>query len=100
MVSTGSNRSVVGAVAAVGVCVFGLIASLTSIRIADEVNKKLPAANRFLSVGWYWSKTRHLHREYRRLYPGGHLLQATLVCWAAMAVCLIVCAWALGFFSA
>ena len=48
---------------------------ITHIAIVEAVNAKLPPAEKFGELGWYPMKSLRLHREYRRLYPGGALLR-------------------------
>jgi hypothetical protein len=54
----------------VGLC--GVASTLVIWRMADEVNQKLPEAERFEWLGWHLTKRRRLQREYLRLCPGGH----------------------------
>ena len=76
---------------------FGLAACITNIGIIEAVNAKLPPAEQFGDLGWYPMKTLRLHREYRRLYPGGTLLrrEGILACGALGS--LVVTATLLGF---
>ncbi len=67
--------------------------------MVEKVNDKLPKEEQFIALGWYLSKTLRLHREYRSLYPDGHLLLTVRLLMALMIVCLLTCAWGFGFFD-
>ena len=84
------------ALACTSIC--GLIATFTGFEMVDRVNEKLPEENQFETLGWYFSKTQRLHREYRRIYPEGRLLLKVRVLAALMFGCLLVCVWGLGLF--
>jgi hypothetical protein len=77
----------------------GLAAGLVNLSTVDKVNKKLPKEDQFAALGWYWSRTRRLHREYKRLYPAGRLILAVNLLTAIMFACLVTCAWGFGLFS-
>lgn len=87
----------IAALACVSIC--GLVATLANSEMVDKVNGKLPKGEQFAELGWYWSKYQRLHREYKRLYPGGRLLFKVRVLTAMMFACLLICAWVLGFFA-
>jgi hypothetical protein len=89
---------VIGIVALAGVSICGLVASLTNLEMADKVNEMLPKDEQFFPLGWYFSKTERLHREYKRLYPDGRLLLKFRVLTAMMFACVLICACVLGFF--
>jgi hypothetical protein len=89
----------VGIFALAGVSGCGLAAGLVNLSMVDKVNEKLPIEDHFAALGWYWSKTRRLHREYQRLYPAGRLVLTVNLLTAIMSACLVVCAWGLGLFS-
>jgi hypothetical protein len=52
----------------------GVAASLTAMRMVDDVNAKLPPDGQFAQLGWHFVKARRLFKEYRRLYPSGPLI--------------------------
>ena len=54
---------------------FGLAACMTHLAMVEAVNSKLPPPDQFQQLGWGSMKSLKLHREYRRLYPGGTLLR-------------------------
>lgn len=92
-------RVVVGIAALVCASICGMIATFVSFEMIDRVNEMLPDSSRFAWLGWYFSKTQRLHREYKKLYPDGRLLLKVRVLTAVMIVCGLVCAWAFGLFS-
>ena len=92
-------RVIVGIVALVCVSICGLVTTFVSFEMVDKVNEKLPKGEQFGALGWYFSKTQRLHREYKKLYPGGHLLLRFRVVMALMFACLLICVWGFGFFS-
>jgi len=76
---------------------FGIAACITHIAIVEAVNAKLPPAEQFGELGWYPMKSLRVHREYRRLYPGGTLLtREGLLAYGAL-FSLVVTATLLGF---
>ena len=75
----------------------GLAGSLKGLEIVDAVNAKLPEQERFEPLGWYFTKTRRLFREYRRLYPFGRLMFQEGVLAAVMVACLTLATGLLGF---
>jgi hypothetical protein len=89
----------VGIVALACVSICGLVASLASFEMVDKVNEMLPKGQQFAALGWYFSKYQRLNREYKRLYPGGHLLLKVRLLTALMFACLLICAWGFGFFT-
>lgn len=66
--------------------------------MVEKVNEKLPKEEQIGALGWYFSKTLRLHREYRRLYPDGHLVWMVRLLMALMIVCLLIRGWDFGFF--
>jgi hypothetical protein len=94
-----SVRVTIGIIALACISICGLISTFTQYEIVDQVNAKLPKSEQFDSLWWYASKTLRLHSEYKRLYPEGRLLFKFRVLMALMVSCLLVCAWALGFFA-
>jgi len=89
-------RVMVGIVALACGSICGMMGTLANFEMVDAVNEKLPKDEQFEVLGWYFSKTQRLHREYRRLYPDGRLLQRVRLLSALMAVCLLICIWGLG----
>src|SRR5882757_1658983 len=69
-----STRLLIGIAAIAGGSVCGLISSLVNSKMVNQVNGRLPKDVQFSPLGWYFSKRLRLHREYRRLFPDGHLL--------------------------
>jgi len=67
--------------------------------MAEEVNAKLPPGQQFQPVGWHFSKTLRLYREYRKYYPDGDLLLKVYGAGVLLFISLLVVAWTLGFFS-
>lgn len=94
-----STRMVIGITALVCASASGILATLTQLAMVREVNGKLLAPEQFHPLGWHWEKTRRLHREYRRLVPKGRLHQKERALGVTMFVCILICAWAIGFFS-
>ena len=90
----------VGIIALACASTCGIIAALTNFDMVDRVNEKLPASGQFAAAGWYFAKTQRLYREYRRLYPSGHLLRRVRLLTALMVACLLTCAWSFGLFAA
>ncbi len=81
----------------VGAC--GVVSSLVTWRMVDEVNQKLPEGERFESRGWHLAKRLRLHGEYDRLYPGGHRRRQLRYLFVAMFALLVGAAVLLGLFS-
>jgi len=48
-------------------------ANLVLYVMIGEINRKLPEEQQIGYLGFYPSKAFRITREYRRLYPGGHL---------------------------
>jgi len=63
-----------------------------------KVNRKLPDNDQIGYLGFYWSKMMRIFREYRRLYPDGHLAGLHKTLTAAGFVLVALCAWAIGMF--
>jgi hypothetical protein len=94
-----SIRLIVGIAAVAVVTACGLLSTLISYKITDQVNGKLPKDEQFSLIGWYFPKNLRLYREYRRLFPEGQLLRQVLLRFGVMFGCLVVGAWAIGFFG-
>lgn len=76
-----------------------MLSALANVQMVDKVNEKLPKENQFPPLGWYWSKTLRIHREYKRLYPSGHLSRNVRVLAGLMFACVMISAWSFGFFG-
>jgi hypothetical protein len=97
-----SSQVTIGIIALVSVSACGLISTLASFLNGGESkrdNEKLPKEEQIGSLGWYFSKTLRLHREYSRLYPDGHLVSMVRLLMALMIVCLLICGWGFGFLA-
>ena len=94
-----SARLVLGIVAVTGVSISAIVSILANIEMVGKVNAALPSDLQFSPSGWYLPKTLRLHREYRRLFPDGFLLRRFWIAVATAILCLLLCAWAVGFFS-
>jgi hypothetical protein len=92
-------REIVGIAAVACGSICGLVSALTNLGMMDKVNGKLPKEEQFAATGWYWFKTRRLHREYQRLYPGERLLFRYRILTAIMFACVVVWLWGFGFFA-
>jgi hypothetical protein len=93
-----SSQVTIGIIALVSVSACGLISTLANFLIMEKVNEKLPKEKQIGALGWYFSKNLRLHREYRRLYPDGHLVSMVRLLMALMIACLLICGWGFGFF--
>jgi hypothetical protein len=91
---------IVGIVAIVCAATCGITRTFVSFKIIDSVNERLPEESQFDPLGWYYTKTQRLHREYKRLYPSGDLLLKLRLLTAIMFACMLICAWGFGFFTA
>jgi len=94
-----ATRFIVGIVALACISICGVVATFTSLEIADKVNEKLPKGEQFALLGWYWCKRQRLHREYARLYPEGRLLHKIHLLTALTIACLLICIWSFGLFG-
>jgi hypothetical protein len=92
-------RAIIGIFALACGSVCGIALYLVGTEMVDKVNEKLPKDEQFGALGWHLPKTQRLHREYRRLYPDGHLLLRSRVLVSVAIVCLLICAWSIGFFA-
>jgi hypothetical protein len=91
-------RMITGIAAIAGVSAFGLLSTMISYKMMDQVNARLPKDRRFATFGWWAGKALRLHSEYRRLFPDGKLLARLWTITALMFACLLAAAWAIGFF--
>jgi hypothetical protein len=94
-----SARLIVGVVALAGISICGLVVTLANAEMVEKVNDRLPKELHFSPLGWYWSKTRRLHREYRKIYRDGNLLWKVRIALFLAFSCMLACTWALGFFA-
>jgi hypothetical protein len=92
-------RVIVGILALACVSVCGVLSSIASLQMANKVNERLPKNEQFAQLGWWWTKTLRVHREYKRLYPSGDLSRKVRVLGGLMFSALLACAWSLGFFG-
>ena len=80
---------IVVALCTVCMAVSGLVGTLTSWRMIDDLNKERPAEAQFTAIGWRANFEFHkVLSEYRRLYPGAALLRRAI--WAYVAGVLAV----------
>jgi len=93
-----SLRIIIGILAIAGVSTLGLLSTVTSYKMVDQVNALLPRERRFSDFGWWAGKRLRLHTEYRQLFPDGNLLTRFWIITALMFACMLVLAWAIGFF--
>jgi hypothetical protein len=75
-----------------------MLGTFCHIEMVEAVNSRLPVDLQFNPMGWYFQKTMRLHREYARLFPGGSLVLKVRLLLGCAAVCLLICAWAIGLF--
>jgi len=92
-----SFHVIIGIAAIIGVSALGLLSTVVSQRMLDQVNERLPKDQQFSPLGWYFQKTIRLHSEYRRLFPGGNLATRVWTMMALMFACLLIGAWAIAF---
>jgi len=92
-------RIIVGIVAVACVSICGLLSTFAHFDMVDQVNDKLPEAEKFDHLGWYFSKRLRLNRKYRMLYPDGRLLMKVKILMVLMFACLVVAAWSFRIFS-
>src|SRR5579859_2931733 len=69
-----SGEITIGIIALVSISACGLILTLVTFRMVEKVKQRLPKEEQIGELGWYFSKTLRLHREYKRLYGHEHLL--------------------------
>jgi hypothetical protein len=74
----------------------GLISTVITSEMVDQVNAKLPLERQFSSLGWYVSKTVRLFREYKRLFPNGKLHVRFFASVAVAFSCLICLMWVIA----
>jgi hypothetical protein len=92
-------RIAVGIVALACVSICGVIATFANLEMVDKVNASLSKKDQFDALGWYFSKTQRLHREYKKLYPAGRLLLKLRVLMALMIGCLLIAVWGFEIFG-
>jgi hypothetical protein len=93
-----SFRFIIGIAALICVPILGILGAFCHIGMVEAVNSQLPVDLQFNPMGWYFQKTMRLHREYARLFPGGSLVLRVRLLLGFAAVCLLICAWAIGLF--
>ena len=93
-----SARLIIGIAALVCVPILGILGTLCHTEMVEMVNARLPVDLQFDPMGWYFQKTMRLHREYRRLFPRGSLVLKVRLLLGFGAICLLICAWAIGLF--
>jgi hypothetical protein len=86
-------------VSVLGLIASGITSSVINAKMVDQVNGELEQGNQFSPAIWYYAKTKALHHDYRRLFPNGRLVLQQRVIIGLGAACLLVAAWALGFFG-
>ena len=91
------TKLVIGAVAFACALACALIASFAVFEMVDKVNERLPVEQQFAPLWWYWSKSRRLAAEYKRLFPDGNLWRRYRVLTTLMFVCGLIFAWGFGF---
>jgi hypothetical protein len=92
-------RVMIGILSILGMWTCGLIASFKTFEMVDKVNERLPKQERFDPLWWHPSKRQRLVREYKRLYPAGHLLTHSRIVMFVALVCLLISAWGFRFFA-
>jgi hypothetical protein len=92
-------RIIVGIVTIACGSICGLLSTFALFEMVDQVNDKLPEAEKFDHLGWYFSKRLRLNRKYRTLYPDGQLLMKVRILMVLMFACGVVAAWGFGIFS-
>ena len=92
-------RVIIGIVAMLCGSVCGIMSALVSDQMVDNVNDKLVEGEQFEGLGWHLVKRQQLHREYRSIYPDGPFLFRLRALVAVAIICLLICAWSLGFFG-
>ena len=94
MVSTW--RLVILSVSAIAVAICGISSSVTMIAMIEEINREKPADNQISMLGSYLQKNLMVYREYRRLYPDGHLHIRLIFLAVSGLICLLLAALAIG----
>jgi hypothetical protein len=85
---------IVGIVAWACAATCPLLGTLATFKMAAQVNDKMPEAERFNPLGWYYSK----RRNNTTLYPDGRLLLRARILMALMFASGMVAAWSFGAF--
>jgi hypothetical protein len=86
---------IIGIAALLCATICSLIAGFIGFEVIDLVNAKLPEKEQFDWGWWYTEKTLRLHREYRRLYPGGRHLVRIHILEVVVYSCMVLVAWGL-----
>jgi hypothetical protein len=87
-------RVILGVVAMGCVSVCGILGTFAGFEMVDKVNDKLPEAEKFAALGWYFDKTRRLFEKYRLFYPDGRLIKRIRVLQALGIAFLLIAVWA------
>lgn len=74
----------------------GILSTLLTAKMVEQVNSRTQKEMQFSPSGWYLTKTLKLYREYGRLFPSGGLLLTLHILKALMFGSLVLCAWAIG----
>jgi hypothetical protein len=94
-----TTRIIIGAVAMACGFTCAYAASIANFGMVNQVNDKLPDAEKFEHFWWYESKTRRLNDKYKLLFPEGRLLRRVRILTTLMIVCLLIAAYCLGLLS-
>ena len=77
---------------------FALVSNFVMLAMVGEVNRKLPDDKQISYFWWYASKVSQVLKEYRRLYPAGHLSKYYRVSLALTFTSMLGFAWQIGLF--
>ena len=77
------------------ICAF--LATFATFGMVDQVNDRLPEAEKFSHLWWYQTKRRRLNDKYKMLYPEGRLLRRVRLLTALMFAGLFIAAYCFGF---
>ncbi len=89
-------RIIIGIVALVCSSICGMLMSFANFEILDRVNEKLPKEEQFALLGWHFSRSLGLWREYKRLYPEGRLLSKIRLLTALSVAGFLIVVWGFG----
>jgi hypothetical protein len=91
-------RVILGILALVCGSVSFVMFTTATREMVDQVNERLPEADQFGPV-LSRSNSLRLHREYKELFPCGHLSRRVNLLVVLMFACMLTCAWSLGLFG-
>lgn len=77
---------------------FILFSGFLTFAMIGEINRKMPDTEKIPYLLGHPAKYFKILREYRRLYPAGHLKLYFHICFFIGVAFLISSAWSLGFF--